>query len=194
MTIKDIPVLLKKYPFSATCGLISVVLAGGYFFRSGSVPEAEVELKNKTEESRRLRANISNAAQLKEHFDALNEANQAVSGRLMNAADLAKNQQYFYKIEADAGVKLTDLRPGSAAVLPGGKPAPKTFYATVPYASTVDGTYEQLLSFLRKLEAGEHFQRIVSANVMLGGQGAEEAGAIDPILSLTIAVEFLGRS
>jgi hypothetical protein len=64
----------------------------------------------------------------------------------------------------------------------------------VPYACTVQGTYDQLLNFLRRLERGEHFQRIKSANVSLAGGSGDDASANDPTLSLTIAIEFLGQS
>jgi hypothetical protein len=198
MTTKDLSVWLKKHPFSAACAGLSVLLVAGYFFRQGSVPEAEALLEQRTTESRRLKANISNSTALKEHVAALEDANAKVNQRLVRSADLAKNQQYFYKIEADTGVKLADLRPGGAAA-PGARPAaaagPKKHFSTVPYTCTVQGTYSQLLAFLRKLEQGEHFPRILSASVSVSGGGGEDtASEADPVLSLTIGIELLGQS
>lgn len=197
MTTKDLSVWLKKHPFTAACAGLSLLLAAGYFFRQGSVPEAEALLEQRTTESRRLKANISNGTALKDHVAALEDANAKIDQRLMRAADLARNQQYFYKIEADTGVKLADLRPGGAAA-PGARPAAagaKKHFSTVPYTCTVQGTYSQLLAFLQKLEQGEHFPRILSASVSMGGGGGEDAASeADPILSLTIGIEFLGQS
>ncbi len=197
MTTKDLTVWLKKHPFSAVCGGLSLLLAAGYFFRQGSVPEAEALLEQRTTESRRLKANITNGTTLKDHVAALEDANAKIEQRLVRAADLARNQQYFYKIEADTGVKLMDLRPGSTTT-PGGRPAatgPKKQYSSVPYSCTVQGTYAQLLAFLRKLEQGEHFPRILSASVsMSGGGGEDTASEADPILSLTVGIELLGQS
>lgn len=197
MNTKDLSVWLKKHPFTAICGALSLLLAAAYFFRQGSVPEAEAVLAERTTESRRLKANISNSLSLKEHVAALEDANGKVEQRLVRAADLAKNQQYFYKIETDTGVKLTDLRPGgtvnsgSAKVTAGAK----KHYSSVPYSCTVQGTYSQLLAFLRKLEQGEHFPRILSATVSLGsGGGEDDAAPADPVLSLSIGIEFLGQS
>lgn len=195
MNTKDIAVWLKKHPFSAICGGLSVLLVAVYFFRQGDVPQAEALLAERTTESRRLKSNIANAASLKEHVAALEDANGKVAQRLVRAADLAKNQQYFYKIEADTGVKLTDLRPGGTGTSGAAKPAGgvKKIYSTVPYSCTVQGTYSQLLAFLRKLEQGEYFPRILSATVTVGG-GADDAAAADPLLTLTIGIEFLGQS
>ncbi len=199
MTTKDLSVWLKKHPFSAICAGLSLVLTAGYFFRQGSVPEAEGLLAQRTTESRRLKSNITNAALLKDHVAALVDANAKVDQRLVRSADLARNQQYFYKIEADTGVKLTDLRPGSGPAAGPARPAVgavKKHYSTVPYTCTVQGTYSQLLAFLRKLEQGEHFPRILNATVNAGaGAGGEDtASEADPVLSLSIGIEFLGQS
>ncbi len=196
MTTKDISVWLKKHPFSAVCGGLSLLLAAGYFLRQGGVPEAEALLEERTTESRRLKTNITHAVTLKDHVAALEDANAKVEQRLVRAADLAKNQQYFYKIEADTGVKLMDLRPGGTSA-PGGRPAAaglKKHYSAVPYSCTVQGTYAQLLAFLRKLEQGEHFPRISSASVSISSGGGDTASEADPVLSLTIAIELLGQA
>lgn len=195
MNSKDLVAWFKKHPFPTICGVLTVLLLGGYFFRQGAVPEAESSLQEKMSESRRLKANIANAASLKDHVATLEEANRKVEGRLMRAADLAKNQQYFYKIEAETGVKLTDLRPGASLAKPKAPGAAKKLYSSVPYTCGVQGTYEQLLAFLRRLEEGEHFQRITNASVSMGGSGsADDAASADPILSLSIGIEFLGES
>jgi Tfp pilus assembly protein PilO len=195
MNTKTISVWVKKHPFTAVCGGLCLLLLAGYFFRQGNVPEAVALLDQKTTESRRLKGNVTNSISLKEHVAALEEANRNVEQRLVQATDLAKNQQYFYKIEAETGVKLTDLRPGGSASASTAKPVAgaKKHYASVPYSCTVQGTYSQLLAFLRKLEGGEHFQRILTATVSMGG-GSESATAADPILSLSISIEFLGQS
>lgn len=197
MTTKDISVWLKKHPFGAVCGGLSLLLAAGYFFRQGSVPEAEALLEQRTTESLRLKANITNAVSLKDHVTVLEDANAKVDQRLVRAADLARNQQYFYKIEADTGVKLMDLRPGgapSSSVKPAAT-GPKKHFSTVPYSCTVQGTYSQLLAFLRKLEQGEHFPRILSASVGASTGGGEDmASEADPVLSMTLGIEFLGQS
>jgi len=195
MNTKELTAGMKKRPFTAICGVLALVLAGTYFFRHGSIAESEAVLEQKTTENRRLKGNVANSAQLKDQVDALEDASAKIAQRLMRAADLAKNQQYFYKIESETGVKLADLRPGATAAPAAGKAAPKTLYSSVPYTCTVRGTYPQLLDFLRKLERGEHFQRIKTATISLGGgTGEDDASSADPTLSLIIAVEFLGQS
>lgn len=193
MNIKALTAWLKKRPFTAICGGLSVLLTIIFFVRQAGVPDAESNLEQKSSESRCLKSNISNSLQLKEQLAVLQKANARIDERLVRSGDLAKNQQYFYKIESETGVKLVDLRP-TGGTAPSKITAAKTQYMVVPYSCTVQGTYEQLLAFLRKLEMGEHFQRILTATVSSAGGAGDDAASADPVLSLAISIEFLGQS
>ena len=197
MTTKDLSLWLKKHPFGAVCAGLSVVLLGAYFFRQGSVPSSQALLAERASESQRLKSNIAHSASLKDDVAALEEANKKIADRLVRPADVAKNQQYFYKIEADTGVKLMDLRSG-AATAPSGKPAPgpKKLYTPVAYSCTVQGTYTQLLTFLRKLDEGEHFSRVLNASISTTGpqSGTGESDVADPVLTMVVSLELFGQS
>ena len=45
------------------------------------------------------------------------------------------------------------------------KGAPKTNFVAVPFALTAQGEYPQLMDLLRRLEGGEHYCRIISADL-----------------------------
>ena len=192
MTFKSLVVQIKKNIVSSICAGLSVLLLGVYLFRRGGVSEFQSLIEAKTSESGALKTNVLNSASLKDHLEKLKSANQRVTGRLVKGGDLAKNQQYFYKMEADSGVKLMDLRPAAASAAP--KTPVKSEYSLVSYVCTVQGTYQQLLVFLGKLEGGEHFSRILSASVSLVSGGAESANSSDPALTLMLSIEFLGQS
>ncbi len=194
MNTQALTAKLKKHPFSAICGALAIILVVVYVVRRGAVPTAEGQLAQKTSESRRLKANISHSAQLKDDLSTLEDATGKIDQRLMRASDLAKNQQYFYKIETETGVKLLDLRAGGAPTAAPARNAPKTLYSGVPYTCSIQGTYAQLLAFLQRLEQGEHFQRLVTGSVSVATGSSDAGSAADPILSMVIVVEFLGQS
>ncbi len=153
-------------------------------------------LAQKTSEARRFKTNINNSTQLIEHVELLRTATKKISQRLMRESDLAANQQYFDKIESETGTKITDLQSGVNVGQPKGRGLPpKLLYSPVAYTCAVQGSYGQILKFLQRLESGEHFVRIVSANLSLAGGGSDGAsGSADPMLTLVLAVEFLGQS
>ena len=193
MNIKFAVSQVRKNLVSSICATLAVLLLILFVIRKGGVSEIQSAVEAKTSESGTLKADILNSTSLREHLGKLKIANNLVSSRLMKLGDLAKSQQYFYKMETDSGVKLMDLRPLSNATSLT-KNAAKSEYSAVSYSCTVQGTYQQLLVFLGKLESGDHFSRILSANVSLVGSGSEGAVMPDPALTMMISIDFLGQS
>lgn len=152
---------IKKFPLLILAGLVSVALAITIYLRSDLLVEQQAELDKKSAESTKHRANVSNSAQLPEHLEFLMQANNAVRDRTLNANSLAQNLQYFYKLEAEVGVKYTDLRPGPRDVLS----ANKGPYVPLNYALNVSGDFPRLITFLRRLEQGVYFCRINTATL-----------------------------
>jgi hypothetical protein len=182
MTNAEALVLIKKNPISFGCMAASFALAVAVYLRSEVIPEAEAQLTQKSAEAERIALNIQYAAQLKEQADALVAANKEIEARIIRASKVGNNTQYFFKLEKDTGVKITDFRQTTAAVA---KPA-KGSYAPVGFSVTIQGTLSQLLDFVRQLENGAHYGRVLTA-----GFTANVAQRSAP-LSLGLSVELLG--
>lgn len=183
MTTEELIALLKKNPISVGCGLLSVLLAVGIYFRSDAIPAAEAELSQKVAEAERLAQNVKNSAQLKDHTDALLAAGKVIDSRIIRASQVGNNTQYFYKLESDTGVKMVDFRPQN--ITPAAKGA-KTTFTPVAFNISVQGTLPQVLDFVRHLEDGNRYARILTASV--AGSPANRSGP----LTLTLVVELLG--
>jgi Tfp pilus assembly protein PilO len=171
---------IKKNPISIGCALLAIALVGVAYFRSGKAGELETELEQKSADAGKYAANLKNAAQLQEQFDALVAAQKAIEARMIRAEELTTNRQYFYKLEADTGVKLLDLRP-----TPNSKSASKAGYQPIPFALNIQGDYRQILTFLRMLESGPRYCRVLSASC----NSPAERG---PVLGLSLNLELLG--
>ncbi len=184
MTNEELLALLKKNPIGVICGVLSLALGAGIYFRSDEVPAAEAELAQKSEEGARLAANLQNAAQLKEQNDALTIAEKELESRLMHASQTLTNLQLFYKLESDTGVKMTVNSQGSLAAAP--KSAGKTIYSIVPFTITVQGSIAQLVDYLHRLESNARYCRVVSVTC---SAPTSERGA--PI-TLALNLELLG--
>jgi hypothetical protein len=79
-------------------------------------------------------------------------------------------------------VKILDLRQTTATVA---KPAKGT-YAPVSFAVTVQGSFPQILGFLRQLEGGAHYSRVLTATC------STNAAARASPLTLALTLELLG--
>lgn len=146
----------RKYPVLIVCIIVSLTLGIFLYTRSGLLEADQARLEQFSAETRRYRANIANAAQLQEQLDFLVRANLAVKDRTLIVGGLAQNLQYFYRLEAETGVKYLDLRPG-------GKPAGKGLYVPVNQVVTITGSFGQVMKFLRTIEQGDYFCRVNSA-------------------------------
>ena len=185
MTNAEVITLLKKNPIGVGCGLLSLALVAGIYFRSGEVPAAEEELAQKSDEGSRLAANLQNAAQLKEQVDTLSACEKELDSRLVHASQTLTNYQYFYKLESDTGAKMTVIT--QAPVGAPAKNAVKSLFAGVPFAITVQGTMTQMIDYLRRLESGARYCRVMSVTCSV------PAGDRGGVVTLALNLELLGQ-
>ena len=179
---------IKKNPIGFGCGALCLALAGAMYYRSDLVPAADAELEQQSAEAERLANNLKNDVQLQEQLDAMIAAGKQIEARLVRPGDPAKNQQYFFKLEADTGTKI-DCRPNT---LPPEKDR-KTIFLSVPYTLIVHGDYAQILDLLRRLESGAHYCRILSATLTAPGGGVSSGESTDNQLTLNLNLELLGQ-
>lgn len=178
---------LKANPISVACGALALTLGVGIYLRSSRVPESEALLDEKASLGERIDANLKNGVQLAEQYSAIATSRKEIEARLIHPDELAKNLQFFYKLEADTGTKLVDLRQNNLSGKPG---KAKMFYTPVGYAVIVRGEYSRVLDLLRRLESGQRFCRINTINVTVGGSSDKERGGD---LTLNISLELLGQ-
>jgi hypothetical protein len=163
----------KKYPVLITCGVFSLGLSVTLFLRPGIVDQLEGELDAVAKEVKRYSTNINYGVQLQEQYDFLIQANTAVKERTLPVDSIAINLQYFYRLESEVGVKYLDLRPIARPTAPSAKSASKgkalagksTAYVPLDYIVTIQGTYEQVLTYLRHIENGAYFARVNTAAI-----------------------------
>ena len=184
MTKDDLISLVKKNPIGIGCGLLSLALGGVIYFRSGELPAAEEDLAQKSAESARLSANIQNAAQLKEQFEAVAAASKEVDARLVHASQTLNNYQYFYKLESETGAKMLAGSPSQGAIA-SAKAGPKAAFVPVPFTITVQGTLAQMLGYLRHLESGARYCRVMTVTCSVP---ATDRNAV----TLALTLELLG--
>lgn len=189
MTGEQIVSGLKANPISVACGALVLTLGVGIWLRSDRVPNSEQALDEKSSLGERIDANLKNGVGLHDQFIAIAAARQQIESRLVHPDAQAINLQFFYKLEAETGTKLIDLRQNvMPTVKPGAKP--KGFYISVGYAVSVRGDYIRLLDFLRRLESGQRFCRIINASMVTAATSDKDRSNE---LTLNMGLELLGQ-
>ena len=178
MTTPELMAVVKKNPIPFACGILSLALAVAIYFRSDAIPDTMTELDERSGQAHRYALNITNGVQLKEQLEAITAANKDIEARLIHASQLGINQQFFYKLEADSGVKLTDVRQLTRPAATGGT------FQPIGFALTVQGDFPSVINFLQTLESGTHFCRVLSATCTGGRTGP---------VTLVLNIDLLGR-
>lgn len=190
MTSADLLATMKKHPVGVACGLICVVCAGLLYFRADKIDESQAEYEAKSTEAAKILANVRNADKLPAQVAEIQALSKDMDSRLLRANQLAVNLQYFYKLEAETGVKLVDVRQNG---LPRGG---KSLYIGIPFTVSVQGSFKQVMAFIQNLENGTHFCHFSSVNFGKAAGNSETgraAGGADLSgLSVNINLELLG--
>ncbi len=184
MTNQELGAFIKKNPIGVTCGALCLAVGLAMYFRSDLFPAAETTLADKSAEGERHASNVKNAAQLKEQFDALVAANKEIDSRIVRVKEFGANTQFFYKLESETGVKFTDFRQNPQPSNVASKT--KSTYTPVSFSVTATGDMAQLLRFLRTLESGAHYARVMSATLNVNSNSRSAP------LTLALNLELLG--
>ncbi len=180
----DLNSLVKYFKRNLTivgCGALMVGLLVVLYFRADQPAKLSATLEERSALLRKLKANVVNSAHLDSQVRVLSGLNQSIAANALRVGDLAQNLKLFYDLESHTGVRLTDVRPLNLAAAP--KTAPSTFYVAIPFAITVDGDYRQLIAFLKGLETGHAFCRILSASI---------PASVEDKQRVTLNIEVLG--
>lgn len=176
--ISSFVALVRRYPHSATCALLTLLLGGVSWYLWGEDKELERahhDLAKAGEAMLTLRVGGSTQRQ---ELDAVREATRRIEDNLVIETNLAENAWYFYRIEEQTKVRLSELHPISSPTTDS-----SPLYKRIPYTLRVTGSYEQTAAFLLALESGERLVSIIGFNYARSANG----------LALNLNIEVLGK-
>lgn len=180
---------IKKHPIGFGAGVLAIVLGVFSYFRLSSTGDLQTRLDDVAGQGAKLENNLRYSARLDEQLLAMETAIAEINRRAINPTQLATNLRYFYQLESELGLKLLDLQQVRIVETP-----QKTEYRYVAYSVAVEGRYDQLLKFIRRIESGERYIRITSSNLVSSPVSAEgDADPLNPPLTLSLTLHVLGR-
>lgn len=137
--------------------------------------------------------NIKNSTGLEADIESIEGKIEELNARMFQAQELATNYNYFFNLEDETGIKVSDLKQvgiAEDAVDPKMKRMPKPVvnsYEKIRYHLKATGEYAEIVNFLRKLEGGPSFYRLEKFRLAKPEAGASE------LLYLDIAFLMLGE-
>jgi hypothetical protein len=160
---KDVVNLLKRRPLISACVGVSLGLLALLYLRMDLIPSTTVTLEDRNRALAKLKTNIKNSVQLAEQTEALAAVNKVILDNAFREGELALNQQLFLRLETELGVRLIDLR--ALPVPAPAKGAAAKGYVPMGFSLSVGGDYQQLITYLKRLESAPTLARLVSASI-----------------------------
>lgn len=186
MTSSDLVIVIKKQPVGFACGMLSLVLAGFLYYRASAIDEKQTEYETKSAEAAKIVSNVTTSKNLPEQVQEIQSLTKDLESRLVNAGQLAINQQYFYKLELENEVKLLEVRQNNQ------QKKGATVYSGVSFSVTVQGPFKKIMNFLNHIENGRHLCRFTGA-VFSKNRTSGGAGSAQDDMTLVLNLELLGQ-
>lgn len=190
--LKSGPALYRRFPLATIFVVLWVALLAGLFFRFGALDEARASLAQREAEGKRIEKNVLNGTGLDKQVAALTAGLSKLEAKLIRPDDVGTNQQYFYELVSASGVSLASLRP--MGVGQAKSKAPAANYLPFSYGVEVEGSFAQVLAFVRALETGARHYRLVDYGLQRQSQdpGAGTSNGGKVVLNLNL--ELLASS
>lgn len=172
---------VRRWPYSVTCGVLTVLLAGGAAYLHVEINRLESTLKSKSEEGETMLDKLVGSSTLRQELTEIRQVTRRIEENLVIETNLAVNLWYFYKLEEQTKAQLPELHQVSS---PASDKSPH--FRRVPYGLRVIGTYEHVAAFLLALETGPRLVKITTFSL----SRTDPSGAS---VSLDLNVELLGK-
>ena len=137
-----------------------------------------------------LRYNQRNAVHLVADREKLEKLQAIIDNHLMDPDAKTKNYHYIFGLEEPTGTKIENPREFDR---PGHKSKKEELvgelknYGIVSYRMGANGSFEELLTLVDKLNRGQYFARINEFKVMHG------VGLNEDTLTMDFSISFLGK-
>ncbi|HUJ45218.1 MAG TPA: GspMb/PilO family protein [Opitutaceae bacterium] len=174
--------LALRYPFGAAGFVLSLLLAGVSIWLHFDARELEVQQLKRARDGDNMLKFIARGSQLRTELATVHAAAQRITESLVVEKNIPENFWYFYKIEQDTQVKLTELQQRPAPLQDAGTPGT---YKRVPYSLKLTGPFRAVVAYLQRLESGSRFGRVNSFQLQ-----RQDPAASNVILQLDL--ELLG--
>ncbi len=182
--------LIKKHLVIFISLLFIVVSLFFYLFHLDKMEVLDSEYERLTKTRSGMLLNLKNGDTFEEDISTLQGLLENIDSRLFDHKELAANYNYFFQIESQTNVKLSDLSQfnleESANKSKKGKKNEEKLYSSLKYELGVAGTFAQLLDFLRNLEGGSAFFRLDRISISPIKSIEEEEDEIQAKLSFMI--------
>jgi hypothetical protein len=176
MNTKDLVEKIKSHPIPFISGFVILASLLALYFRMDVIGDLETQYEEISAQGELMTDNLLKGGKIEEDLKSLQVLTEDIESRLVDPVELAKNLQYFYRLEGETGAKISGLKQNRVE-----KNGKDRSYVGVSYSVDITGRFGVILAYLKKLETGPLFCRInsFSTNRSQNGPDYEVNAAIE---------------
>ncbi len=171
---------LRQYPVAFVCSIILLLLLVVVFLRSGVSDELALREADLNSRIRTIDENIKNSKDLKQHTEKLTALVEQIDGNgvLFKRYERAININFFYSLESEAGIVISNIAqlPAPDPIYSGDGPRKLDRYSTLVYNINLTGSFTGLLKFLHALVRVDPLIRVADFNLSREDDGVRGTG------------------
>jgi hypothetical protein len=182
MNLSLISKRIAEYPVIFVCGLITPLALVLLFMRAPKLEQYEGELADLERQWEQILTNTERSNGLEDATAALEAGLEEVESRLMQVENVAINYEFFYDLEEETRVTMSQFSQGNASdgsTIPLGIEKLRHF-SVIPYDLTISGSMDQLLGFMDTLNRQSYIVRLdmfrLYPNTTAGTESSGELG------------------
>ncbi len=189
MNTQELIAKIKQYPIVVGGVILSLILVGAYFTRSGGASALDAKINDMENQLKRFTVNFENSTNLEPQLEEMKTLSAELNERTMDGLQRGLNLDYFYQFERDSNLRIINVAQQEGADTTGetvGKPKLERF-DSIGFIVTAEGKYEDLLSFLYELQHDQYFVRIDSFSAQMASD------ALQDNIRVELRLEILGK-
>lgn len=184
---------IRKNLVIAISGVITATCMTVYVLHIDKKPDLESEIEQIDIRISTMLRNITNSAGLEEDIEVVNSQISELEERMFQSQELATNYNYFFSIETSTNVSLSELKQVEIVTEDANQKKHKMpnpiadAYVKIRYDMRVNGTFRDLVNFMRTLEGGPSFYQLEKFRLSKSSVGGDE------LLSMDVSFFMLGK-
>lgn len=169
---------LKHYPLAVICFIVVAVCGVVIFLRSSSLSDLSAEEADLNSRIRTIDQNVKNSKDLEQQLEEVKLLVEQVEARLFNREQRAVNINFFYDLEDRLPVRIANISqiPSEDPAYTKGGPHELKLHSTIAYSISLNGQFDEILSFLYELYRVDPLIRVADFQMAAANRKAKEGG------------------
>ena len=184
---------IRKNLVIAISGVVTATCMTVYVLHKDKKPDLESEIEQIDIRISTMLRNLTNSAGLEEDIEVVKSQISELDERMFQSQELATNYNYFFNIETSTNVSLSELKQVEIVKEDVNREKHKMpnlivdAYVKIRYDMRANGTYQDLVHFMRTLEGGPSFYKLEKFRL------SKSSAVGDELLSMDVSFLMLGK-